>query len=156
MASLCSPTLYSMRRSAGLSWLWALVGVCALVLQMLTPVAARAADMGEWMVICGEDGPMLIQVSLSGDEPTQCPKCESCDACQLIVSGGGLLPVTLVSRFVPKVESADVMAESSVGINPAQFWHENRGPPLAQVRLNQDACRLSHVVTPSQGGAPWT
>ncbi len=156
MAFFCLPRLSSVQYVAGLNWLRALLGICALVVQMLTPAAAHTANAGEWMVICGEDGPVLMQVSLSGDEPAPCPKCGKCEACQLVVSTGGILPVALVSRFEPKVEAIHSLPESSVGSNPAQFWHENRGPPLAHISLSDSARRLSHAVTPSKGGAPWT
>jgi len=156
MASLCLTPFFSVRHSAGLNWLRALMGICALVLQTMTPAAAQIANPGEWMEICGEDGPVLRQVSLSGDEPAPCPKCEKCEACQLVVSTGGILPVSLVSRFVPKAVVADVMPKSIVGKNPAQFWYENRGPPLALISLNDSASRLFHAATPNKGGAPWT
>ncbi|OUS32973.1 hypothetical protein A9Q94_20985 [Rhodobacterales bacterium 56_14_T64] len=156
MASLCLTPFFSVRYFAGLNWLRALMGICALVLQMMAPAAAQTATPGDWMVICGEAGPVLMQVSLSGNEPAPCPKCEKCEACQLVVSTGGILPVSLVSRFVPKAVAADVMPQSIVGQNPAQFWYKNRGPPLAQISLNDSARRLSHAVTPSKGGASWT
>ncbi|WIY26075.1 DUF2946 family protein [Parasedimentitalea psychrophila] len=143
-------------RSAGLTWLRALIGICALALQMLAPITAHSENSGEWMVICGEDGAVLMQVQLSDDEPAACPICGDCKACQLGVSAGGILTPTLRSRDFPAIEVVHGMHGGSVAPNPAQFWHENRGPPLVHTILSDSAWRLFHAVTLSQGGAPWT
>lgn len=130
------------------------MGICALALQLIAPIAAHSANTGEWMVICGEDGPVLMQVQLSDDDPAPCPKCDECKSCQLVVSTGSISPPTLNSRDLPMVKAVHVLHEGNVAANPAQFWHENRGPPLLHTTHSDSATRLSHAVTLSQGGAP--
>lgn len=155
--SLFGCTFYDIApRSAGLTWLRALIGICALALQMLAPIAAHAENAGQWMVICGEDGPVLMQVHLSGDEPARCPECDDCKTCQLVVSTGGISPPTLGSYGLPAIKDLPAHHQANAAPNPAQFWHEDRGPPLLHTIFSDSAWRLSHAVTLSQGGAPWT
>jgi len=143
-------------RSAFLKRLRALMGICALILQMLAPVAAHSANSGEWMVICGADGPVLMQVQLSDDAPAPCPKCDDCKACQLSVSVGGVLSAPLTLRDLLAMTAEHRPLGVSIAANPAQFWHENRGPPLVQSLISDSLFRLSHAATLSQGDAPWT
>ena len=143
-------------RSAFLKRLRALMGICALILQMLAPVAAHSANSGEWMVICGADGPVLMQVQLSDNDPAPCPKCGECKACQLAISTGGILPLSLTLRDHPMIKTVHGLIDGAIAANPAQFWHENRGPPLVQSLISDSLYRLSHAATLSQGDAPWT
>ena len=146
------------QRSACLNWLRTLIGVCALTVQMLAPIAAHSANTGDWMEICGEDGPVLMQVQLSDDEQAPCPKCDECKFCQLAVSTGSIPSPVLTSYNLSAVKALHVCFEGTVEANPAQFWHENRGPPIAapHAKDSENACRLSIDETLSKGGASWT
>lgn len=141
---------------AGLTWLQAVLACCALVLQMVMPAAAQSASAGEWMVICGQDGPVLTQVFLTDDTPVPCPDCGDCTACQLLCGADDLPPngaglVAMISAQTGPVQFAAILA-----VNPAQFWYENRGPPLYQGLHRVSAFRAPHAATPSKGAAPWT
>ncbi|NIZ62391.1 hypothetical protein DL239_15570 [Sedimentitalea sp. CY04] len=146
------------QRSSCLNWLRALIGVCALTVQMLAPIAAHSANTGDWMEICGEDGPALMQVQLSDDEQAPCPKCDECKFCQLVVSTGNIPNPALNSYSLPVVTAISVQHEGNVEANPAQFWHENRGPPnlISHTNPSDGICRPSIDETLSKGGASWT
>jgi len=149
--------LLTARASSGLIRLRALIGICALALQMLAPIAAHSANTGEWIVICGENGPELIQVQLSDEAPSPCPKCDECTFCQLMASTGNTPSSALNSRDLPMIKALHVHHGGNVMANPAQFWHENRGPPRFQTTpISDGASRPSHAATLSQGGVPCT
>lgn len=122
----------------------------------MTPGAAQSAGPGQWMVICGENGPVMTQVFLSETTPENCPKCDDCKACQQGFGTGGALPNQRTLAPVTSVQMRLVLSALSVVGNPAQFWHENRGPPLDSAPHNLSAHLGLHAATPTKGAASWT
>ncbi|WP_264212528.1 hypothetical protein [Leisingera thetidis] len=136
-----------------------LAGVCAifvLVLQIAFPGAAQAAAGGEWIEICGEFGVVAIQVAAedSGGEQ-DCPKCSTCALC---AAENGAGPVNVLRPGISRAAEGNVLlpAGTAVQPNPAQYWHDGRGPPLAAKTESERALRASVAATQDKGEAPWT
>jgi len=133
------------------------LAICTLVAQMLASAASHPALAGEWMVICSEDGPVLMQGDISGNDTTPCPECEECQACNPASAANAVLPGHSVSRFHLVRPVGPLLSAEVLSTNPAQFWPDNRDPPLAnQINTSDRTHRLSCAATPNQGGAPWT
>lgn len=135
-----------------------LAGMCAvfmLVLQIALPGAGQAAADGEWIVICGEFGAVEIQLDPeSGGEQQDCPKCGTCALC---AAGNGAGPVNLLPSGSSQaaVCAVQLPAGETVQPNPAQYWHEGRGPPLPAKIESERALRASVAATLIKGEAPW-
>lgn len=130
--------------------------VFMLVLQVALPGAGQAAAGGEWIEICGEFGVVEIQVAAgdSEDKP-DCPKCSTCALCAA-ENGAGAVN-TLRSGISRAAEYAVLLpAGTAVQPNPAQYWHEGRGPPLAAEIEPERAPGASVAATQNKGEAPWS
>lgn len=137
-----------------------LAGMCAifmLVLQVAFPGAARAAAGGEWIEICGESGVVEIQVvDEDSKEQRDCPKCSSCALCAA-ETGAGPVPLLLLAAVSRAADCAVLLpSETAVQPNPAQYWHEGRGPPLVIKTESERAFRASVAATQDKGEAPWS
>lgn len=136
-----------------------LAGLCAifmLVLQVAFPGAGQAAAGGDWIEICGEFGVVEILVaSEGGSEEQDCPKCSTCPLC---AAENGAGPVSILRSGISRVAECAVLlpAGTSVQPNPAQYWHDGRGPPLAIKIESERALRASVAATQSKGEAPWS
>lgn len=136
-----------------------LAGFCAvfmLVLQVAFPGSWQAAAGGEWIEICGEFGVEKIQVAAEDSEDKQdCPKCSTCALC---AAETGAAPAFLqTSGFGQAADCAVLLpAGTAVRSNPAQYWHEGRGPPLVTEIESVRALRASVAATRDKGEAPWS
>ncbi|CUI01767.1 hypothetical protein PHA8399_03913 [Leisingera aquaemixtae] len=136
-----------------------LAGMCAafmLVLQVAFPGAGQAAAGGEWIEICGEFGVVEMQVAGEDSEDTQdCPKCSTCALCAA-ESGAG--PVSVLRSGLSRAAECAVLlpAGTAVRPNPAQYWHDGRGPPLANKIEPERALGASMAATQNKGEAPWS
>lgn len=137
-------------------WVKALVASCALLLQLVLPVGSHPANAGEWMVICGSEGPALVQVQLADEDQETCPMCDSCQMCGEFNSTNALLSGTGVPADLSHSSNKTVICNDVVGANPAQFWPASRGPPLAQVFTVGLFSQRPNAATPNKGGASWT
>ncbi|QAX30692.1 hypothetical protein [Leisingera sp. NJS204] len=136
-----------------------LTGLCAifmLVLQTAFPSAAQVAAGGDWIEICGEFGVVEIQIgSEDSSEPQDCPKCSTCPLC---AAENGAGPVSVLRSGISRAADCAVLlpAETTVQPNPAQYWHEGRGPPLVAETESERALRASVAATLTKGEAPWS
>ncbi|WP_259973663.1 hypothetical protein [Leisingera aquaemixtae] len=136
-----------------------LAGMCAafmLVLQVAFPGAGQAAAGGEWIEICGEFGVVEMQVAGDDSEDTQdCPKCSTCALC---AAENGAGPVSVLRSGLSRAAECAVLlpAGTAVRPNPAQYWHDGRGPPLANKIEPERALGASMAATQNKGEAPWS
>ena len=136
-----------------------LAGMCAafmLVLQVAFPGAGQAASGGEWIEICGEFGVVEIQVSAEGSGDKQdCPKCSTCALCAAETGYGA---ASIQTSGIGRAAKCAVLlpAGTAVQPNPAQYWHDGRGPPLADKIESERALRASVAATQNKGEAPWS
>ncbi|MEX0300924.1 MAG: hypothetical protein AB3N24_00740 [Leisingera sp.] len=134
-----------------------LAGICAvftLVLQVAFPGAGQAAAGGEWIEICGEFGVAEIQVASEQDGSGQdCPECSTCVLC---VAENGAAPATLLKSASSQMADCAVLLPycAAVQPNPAQYWHDGRGPPLVNKKNSERVVRASVAATQSKGEAP--
>ncbi|MFY0311799.1 hypothetical protein ACFMBG_18050 [Leisingera sp. D0M16] len=136
-----------------------LAGLCAvimLVLQVAFPGAGQAAVGGEMIEICGEFGVVEIQVAAEDSQEQQdCPKCSTCALC---AAENGAGPVSPQPSGISRTAVCAVLlpAGTAVQSNPAQYWHEGRGPPLVTKIESERAPSASVAATQSKGEAPWS
>jgi hypothetical protein len=125
-----------------------------LVLQVAFPGAGQAAVGGEWIEICGEFGVVEIQITEENREREQaCPKC---GACVLCAAAHGAIPVGAMPTSISRAEVGTFLlpAAAAVPPNPAQHWHDGRGPPLVNQNNPERAYRASLAATQIKGEAP--
>ncbi|WP_260006229.1 hypothetical protein [Leisingera sp. M527] len=136
-----------------------LTGLCAifmLVLQVAFPGAGQAAAGGDWIEICGEFGVVEIQIaSEDSSESQDCPKCSTCPLC---AAENGAGPASVLRSGISRAADCGVLlpAGTAVQPNPAQYWHEGRGPPLVTEVDSERALRASVAATLTKGEAPWS
>jgi Protein of unknown function (DUF2946) len=132
--------------------------IFALVFQLLFPVAAQSTN-SDWIEICAEQGPVLIQVDYSGDQPepvsAPCPKCQACALCALADAGDPSI-ISRVDMHVTVARTDLSKAAQSLIVNPAQYWPDTRGPPVAPQNIIERALRASIASIQNIGGALWT
>lgn len=130
------------------------VAVVMLALQLLLPGVGRAETTENWIEICSEFGVIEIDLTAedSNSQTEDCPDCEICLMCaaensltrkSLIPSSTMVLAKTLSGRLQP-MEAAS---------NPAQFWHDGRGPPRLHTYNMTRACGASMATTQRKGEA---
>lgn len=119
----------------------AVVALCSLVFLQLFPLAASAAGNGEWIEICSDSGVVLVKVDLSGETEDsnshgKCPDCAQCPFCAL--SGfEAVLAIQPAANHDSLKLGGTFVASQRVMFNAAQFWPDNRGPPLAGKKTRQ-------------------
>ncbi|MDP5219115.1 hypothetical protein Q5Y75_17995 [Ruegeria sp. 2205SS24-7] len=135
---------------------FALLGIALFVLQLLAPSLVRAGG-GEWIEICSDGAAVWIQIDEDGEERESepCPKCQNCMLCAV----GSFAPLATV----PGVSLTPAPASARLSVpaqcehhNPAQFWPDNRGPPLESQNHMIRALRVVLDFTPVTGGARWS
>jgi hypothetical protein len=138
------------------------VTVLLLAVQLLMPSIGKAGATRTWIEICSEFGVIEITVDATEDNaPSE--DCPDCDICLMCAAQNGqsrsveilaLSPVwiTGVTAQLRSVEAAS---------NPAQFWHDGRGPPrptiykLSTYNMTR-ACGASMATTQCRGEASWS
>ena len=159
---MSAPRHHSTEKPGRLVWrnavrqAYVLFGVLALLLQLIAP-SMSSAGTGDWMEICSEQGPVLVQIDFSGEAPTEvpCPKCETCALCVLndTATDSPGAPERIQSFVVAQITRP---AAQSLSANPAQFWPLGRGPPRGPHDITKRALRASIASIPKIGGAQWT
>lgn len=131
-------------------------GVLLLMMQVLAPAMAQASAGGEWVVICSELGPVEVRVSLDDGSPVNDTGCPECEACVLCVAGDQVITpqVSHVSLFVVATLSLDWAENSVQSVNPAQYWPDCRGPPLAKIILKTRTGHAPLASIHNTGEAP--
>ncbi len=139
-----------------LRFLMATAGILALMFQLLLPVVAQASG-GDWIEICSEAGPVMMQLDAKdeGDTSDQCPRCKNCTLCVVTAS--------VLNTGFAEIFDADRTQMIAV------IWHhpelrsvskyarpEARGPPRA-TQYTSDCAPRAAIATPlNTGGALWT
>lgn len=131
--------------------------VVMLVLQILFPSLGKAESSGRWIEICSEFGIVEVQVPLEdqGNPDGECPDCETCLMC-LTDNGQTRATPAPSSTLVIATKDARIMRPSPDVSNPAQFWHDGRGPPRRATNDMKRACGASMASTLSKEVASWT
>ena len=112
------------------------LGVLFLVLQMFVPVVAQAASGSAQIEICSEFGAIEITIAADGDTASDCPDCPACAQCSLNHTIAPELATRLACFDAAPLPWVPYKADLIVQ-NPAQFWPDNRGPPLAHTTITQ-------------------
>ncbi len=135
-----------------------LMAILALVLQLVAPSLASAAD-GEWIEICSEYGIVLQQIDLvEGDLPSDSgyPDCEDCTFCAFAAPLCPSSGVGFELSFASANQTSRSKAPEAAGAIRYQ-WPESRGPPTRHIDNNaeRNSC-VSQASTLIKGGALWT
>jgi len=141
----------------------AALALCLMVFLQVAPGIAGAAAKGEWVEICSEFGVILKQVALNGDSLPEgenkndvpCPLCAACAFCAALESEG-ILPEQHQARAgIGGRCSRALRALQNVAANPAQFWPDNRGPPLGTQHKQAHLRASPKASIQTVGGAFW-
>ncbi|WP_068116840.1 DUF2946 family protein [Tropicimonas marinistellae] len=135
------------------------VFLLALMLQAINPVRGLAQQDGTLIEICSEFGVAKVRVDAEGNivetSGTPCPKCEDCALCCADVASAAPNAGTLHSPIdLPSIEPARVRTSDTE--NPAQFWADNRGPPVRTPIEIGPAMELFMASPWIEGRTPWT
>ena len=109
-----------------------MVGIFALCLQSFAPLAAQAG-LGEWIVICSEEGTTRIQVDVTTGEPVDhapCPDCETCHFCAP-AHGLGSTELAPLPGLSSEVRQAIFLPDARFISDSRYLWPVTRGPPAA-------------------------
>ena len=128
-----------------------------LVIQLLFPSLGKAETAATWIEICSEFGAVEVQVSLDEDESRNkdCPDCDKCLLCIAQHAQARINPATCTSLVVAAAATGP-MSPSAEASNPAQFWHDGRGPPRLTTYNMKRACGASMTSTQRREAASWT
>lgn len=109
------------------------VAVVMLAMQLLLPGIGKADTAGTWIEICSEFGVIEIEVAAedSNSPSEDCPDCEICLMCAA-ENSQTRRDVIPSSVLVLTQDLSGQLQPAEATSNPAQFWHDGRGPP----RLN--------------------
>lgn len=136
--------------------LCALIGILAIVLQVILPASARASN-GMWVEICGEFGAetVLLDVSAGDGSPVTPKTCAECCPCVLGGATSIAFPQTPVAAAAAPggVFLLHGTCDPDVPQAAARFWPETRGPPLARSNSNLLDLSLMTSIRFSTGGA---
>ncbi|GAA6201311.1 DUF2946 family protein [Aquicoccus sp. SU-CL01552] len=150
------------RRRCGACPVAAILGVFALILQLLAPGLARASQT-DWMEICSDQGVVVVPMNFGDDEAPQSPRapdgpCECCGFCLAYSGPAAAVPPNSVSlTLVHGVARAATLPEAQTDrAVPRAVWPSPRGPPSAPKNMTDRAPVASDASTPNKGGALWT
>jgi DUF2946 family protein len=144
------------RRAGPARVLTGFLGALALLMQLLVPSFSSAAQ-SDWIEICAEQGPILVQIDSGTGTPVEqdCPKCSSCLLCAVgdaaVDSRAGAVTVPGLLADSGRIRALDVIPARS-----APLWPSGRGPPAETVDIILRATRASSAITFKTGGASWT
>lgn len=116
------------------------VCIISLMLQVLVPVSAQASE-GAWIEICGESGAELVRVDVSAGEtqPSDMTNCTDCGPCVLCAVAEPVIAPepahALLSIII--VHTQQPIGVDAIKPNAAQFWPDNRGPPVWQANTQK-------------------
>jgi|GEM_PF-3268126 len=150
------------RRRCGACPVATILGIFALILQLLAPGLARASQ-ADWMEICSDQGVVVVRMDFGDEQAPQSPapsggKCECCAFCPAHGGTGAAVPpnpvsLTLAYGAAHAATLPDVKADRAV---PRAVWPSPRGPPSAPENMTDRAPVASKASIPNKGGALWT
>ncbi len=151
-AHIIRQTLRSFARSDNLRGMMAILVILAICLQMIAPNIAKAADL-EWMVICSDDGAIMVQVDFSEDTPHEpCPDCETCVFCATASEGADqsnsdwhMLTVLIAKEATQPISLARWDGD--------YLWPVTRGPPSGKSEKKDRVFRAFPVLNSYKGEA---
>ena len=134
-----------------------LLAVFALILQLLSPGLVRASD-GEWIEICSELGPVMMQIDFSADETDQnkpCPKCETCTLCAAAIPAApGFGASAPANKDEPRTLT---LIEWRTDLSGQRYQRpQSRGPPTATPDMTDRARYAPMAMSRKAGDTPWT
>jgi len=135
----------------------ALAAAVMLALQLVFPGLGQADNSGTWVEICSDLGSLEVEIN-SGETRTpsaDCPDCEICLLCATDNDPARPQSLSLTYRPVPH-DTAPPLGQGVILLNPAQFWHDGRGPPRPLNAFTKHTTTASAATTLTKGGAPWT
>ncbi|MCD9148812.1 hypothetical protein [Pseudophaeobacter flagellatus] len=102
-------------------------------MQLLLPGLGRAEAAENWIEICGEVGVVRIDIAAEtgNTQNKDCPDCGTCLMCLAQITPS---QATAPTRTKPAylTGTSGQVPSLEVASNPAQFWHDGRGPPRKQ------------------------
>ena len=150
------------RRRDGACPAAAILGIFALILQLLAPGLARASQT-DWMEICSEQGVVAVPMNFGDEQPRQspAPSGDECDCCAFCLTHCGTAaavppnPVSLI--LVHGAAHAVALPDAQTGrAVPRAVWPSPRGPPSAPENMTDRAPVASEASILNKGGALWT
>lgn len=132
--------------------------IVSAILHSVSPAPGLAHEAGELIQICGEFGVSEIRIDADGNEiDDQAPPCARCGDCPLCVVVAEFGPT---DDFAWQVQSGErrlnrARANGFHVQNPAQFWADNRGPPLRSEKAQLLADKKFMGPACVGGRAPW-
>jgi len=140
----------------------AMLGVLALILQLLAPGLARASQT-DWMEICSDQGVVVVPMNIGDEEAPPSPRapdgpCDCCGSCLAYGGAAAAVPpnpvsLTLVQGAARAATLPDAQTDRAVS---RAVWPSPRGPPSAPKNMTDRAPVASKASTPNKGGALWT
>ncbi|WP_083096454.1 hypothetical protein [Pseudophaeobacter leonis] len=133
------------------------VTVLLFAVQLLLPSIGKAGAAETWIEICSEFGAIEILVQVTeGNAPSQ--DCPDCDICLMCAAQNGLSrsvarPV-LSAVWITRVTAQGHPIETAS--NPAQFWHDGRGPPRLTPDTMTRACGAAMATTQGKEAVLWS
>lgn len=150
------------RRRGGACPVAAMLGILALILQLLAPSLARASQT-DWMEICSDQGVVVVPMDFGEERAPQSPRAPDgpCDCCGFCLAYGGTAaavppnPVSLTLAYGVARSATLPDAQTGRAVLCA-VWPSPRGPPSAPKNMTDRAPVASKATTPNKGGALWT
>ncbi|SDI43756.1 hypothetical protein SAMN04488026_100313 [Aliiruegeria lutimaris] len=133
--------------------------LCMLVvMQAMLPVPAAAYAGGDLVEICSESGVLVLRIDADGNvidpEDAPCPECDDCQLCANVALGDQPAQFRTI-RETGHAVRPDWIATQPVKDNPAQFWADNRAPPLRSEKAT-DLSIIPFMGPPlTEGRARW-
>lgn len=148
------PRHFFLRRDGIFRRLAGYVTVLMLAMQLLLPGIGKAEAAGSWIEICSEFGVIEIEM-IAEDSNSQTKDCPDCEICLMCAAQNGQLRNVLTpsSSLVLTRTLSGQLRPMEVTSNPAQFWHDGRGPPRLNTYNMTRACGASMATTQRKGEA---
>ena len=104
-----------------------------LIMQLLLPGLGQAEAAENWIEICSEVGVVRIDtIAETGNtQKKDCPDCGTCLMCLAQLTPSQVSAPTQTRAAYLTGASGQALS-FEVASNPAQFWHDGRGPPRKQ------------------------
>jgi hypothetical protein len=132
------------------------VTVLLFAVQLLLPSMGKAGAAETWIEICSEFGAIEILVDVTkGTAPSE--DCPDCDICLMCAAQNGLSRDVAIPASSPVwiTSVATQLRPMETASNPAQFWHDGRGPPRLTTYEITRACGATMATTQCKEAVLW-